>query len=149
MEMMVYLWLALATLCLLGELGHPGLFFFLACSGGALSAASLGFFGYPSMFQFLIFLVVSLIFLRGLKYIAFTTKSHAITNVQALIGKKAIIVVPLETMKPGQVKIQGELWSARSHDGQALPTNTVVEVLAIKGCHVIVKKINQEGNLSC
>jgi membrane protein implicated in regulation of membrane protease activity len=145
MEIMVYLWIAIATFCLMAELGHPGLFFFLACSVGALGAAVCAFYSYPLAIHYITFLAVGCIALFVLKRIVKKSSVLIATNTQALIGKKGVVIVPLEPLGVGQVKIQGEVWSVRSHNEQPIACSEKVEVLAIKGCHLIVKKISERN----
>ena len=61
------------------------------------------------------------------------------TNVDALIGKRARVVKSIEPLKGGQVTINGQIWSARSHSGEVLSVESTVEVLKVVGCHLIVR----------
>jgi membrane protein implicated in regulation of membrane protease activity len=60
------------------------------------------------------------------------------TNAQALIGASATVVAPVDHSQ-GQVKIGGEIWSARTHNGgEPVATGSRVIVVDISGATAIV-----------
>ena len=64
------------------------------------------------------------------------------TNAQSIIGKKGLVTKDINSIKAtGQVKIEGELWSAIGKDDMDIPKGTEVEVNEIKGVKVIVTPI--------
>jgi membrane protein implicated in regulation of membrane protease activity len=140
MEIMMYWWLVLTFIFLVGELGHPGLFFFLSCGIGSLGAAFIATH-YSLILQCSVFLFTTLIILFVLKRWIKKNNHVIATNVHALIGKQAIVLVSLNAFKPGLVKIQGEQWSARSLNETEIEIGQMVEVIAVKGSHVIVKQM--------
>ena len=51
-------------------------------------------------------------------------------------GKIGVVTVPIAELEPGQVKVGGEMWTARSfYDGESLPVGTRVEVVEGRGRH--------------
>ena len=110
----VFLWILLSLSFLILELGHPGLFFFLSFSIGALAAAAFAYFDYGFFVQVPIFFSATfgaLFFLR-----IFVKKFHRSiqkTNVYALIGKQGVVVQQILPEQPGYVKVEGQLWLAR------------------------------------
>ncbi|MBD5317279.1 MAG: NfeD family protein [Bacteroides sp.] len=68
------------------------------------------------------------------------------SNMDALIGRRAVVTHTVETLKPGRVKIDGDNWQARLADGT--PEDVTVkpgEYVSVKGYDsivLIVKKIN-------
>ena len=69
---------------------------------------------HPSGFRGWSFAVVSVALtplMIPLAKFLFTPKPHA-SNVDALIGEKAIVTEPIDENKPGVVKIKGESWRA-------------------------------------
>lgn len=63
---------------------------------------------------------------------------HVKTNVEALVGKKAIVVSTVNA-HAGRVKIDGELWSARTFDEtEELETGRSVTVMSISGATAVV-----------
>jgi membrane protein implicated in regulation of membrane protease activity len=61
------------------------------------------------------------------------------TNTEALIGAKATVIAPVDEHK-GQVKIGGEIWSARAHspDDRLIEPGAPVIVMQISGATAIV-----------
>ncbi len=72
---------------------------------------------------------------------------HA-TNANALIGKEGIVTEAINPDQPGYVKIQGELWLARSLAKTQLQKGTLVRVVNIRGAHVVVEEIIVVANRS-
>ena len=63
---------------------------------------------------------------------------HVKTNVDALVGKKAIVISTVDAHK-GQVKLDGEVWSARAYDEtQVLEPGRSVMVMDISGATAVV-----------
>lgn len=138
MNQFLLFWSVAVFIFLLIELGHPGLFFFLSFALGALAALVVSFwFALP--IQGLLFFGISFISFLLLSAIA-RKKSSSLhpTNVQALIGKRAIVIKEIQENNAGQVFIDGQYWSARAAHGSIAQGSTVV-ITAVKGCHLIVK----------
>ena len=52
-----------------------------------------------------------------------------------------MVIQTIDNLKAtGQVKIDGNVWTARSVDDSVIPTGETVEVLQISGVKLIVKK---------
>jgi membrane protein implicated in regulation of membrane protease activity len=63
---------------------------------------------------------------------------HIKTNVEALVGVKAIVVSTVDAHN-GQVKIGGEIWSARAYDEtQVIEPGRSVTVMDIAGATAVV-----------
>ena len=60
-----------------------------------------------------------------------------------MTGKIGIVTQEINSLEAtGQVKINGELWSATSNDNSSIiPKNTKVEIVKIKGVKAIVTPI--------
>jgi membrane protein implicated in regulation of membrane protease activity len=56
---------------------------------------------------------------------------------EALVGQTAETLTPLNPS--GQIKVNGEIWSARSHSGAMIPERQKVEILRVEGniAHVV------------
>lgn len=142
-----FVWLIIAVLFLLLEMGHPGLFFFLSFSCGALIASLVSLYSQSLILQSIIFLISTFISLFILKqWIAKKLRlgtKHTHTNMYALEGKHAVVLQSITPTKPGLVKINGEIWTARSlHDG-IIHKDVLVQVIRVSGAHVVVKKIEK------
>jgi len=135
---MFYLWLAIMLATLLLEMGHPGLFFFLSFACGSGAAALTAYLEWSLTSQIILFLLVTVLNIVFLKKIAH--KLHhpeTRTNMQALIGNHALVIKTITPMVPGQVKINGEIWTARSINHTFEIDSTVI-VSRVIGSHVIV-----------
>ena len=56
----------------------------------------------------------------------------------ALVGAEAEVLAPV-TGKDGRVKLSGEIWSARSYDGESeYQTGSLVRVVEISGATALV-----------
>lgn len=64
------------------------------------------------------------------------------TNAFSIIGKTAIVIKDIDTIDgKGQIKVEGEIWSAEGKDGSNIEKGTKVEILNIDGVKAIVKPI--------
>ena len=63
---------------------------------------------------------------------------HILTNVEALVGDKAIVVHTVDA-HGGKIKLRGELWSARAFDETAvMEPGQAVTVMTISGATAVV-----------
>lgn len=117
-------------------LGLTSLWFAMAAAV-ALVAAMLGA---PFFLQVILFVVFSVIFLVVTKPLAknFLKIGGEKTNVDSLIGEKAIVIGKIEEFSMGQVKIKGQIWSALSETGEPILINEQVVVKSIEGVKLIV-----------
>jgi len=58
-------------------------------------------------------------------------------DVTTMIGRRARTLTPLHPL--GQVKIDGEIWDARSADGTVLPAGSTVSISAVEGRRLLVE----------
>jgi len=110
---------------------------------GAFSAMVLAILNLPfwaQVISFLVFSIVMAIFTRPffVKYLKIGTTK---TNVDSLIGKEAIVTLVIEPFKTGQVKLNGQIWTALSDNHEPIEVGQRVEVLRIEGVKLIVKEI--------
>jgi membrane protein implicated in regulation of membrane protease activity len=64
--------------------------------------------------------------------------AHVPTNVEALVGDKAIVVSTVDA-HGGKIKLRGELWSARAFDEtEVLQPGHAVRVMTISGATAVV-----------
>ena len=64
----------------------------------------------------------------------------------SLIGKKAVVIQKIDNLsQTGQVRINDIEWMARTEsDGEKIPEESVVEIEAVRGVKLIVKKCKEE-----
>lgn len=97
--------------------------------------------------QIIIFLVVSLvclIFLRPLasKYVKKDEESK--TNIDAFIGKKAIVTEKIDNLKgTGELKINGQLWSARNLKDEIIEEGNIVLIRKVEGVKLFVERVEE------
>ena len=140
---MWYVWLILAGIFVIGEVITSGfLIFWFAL--GSLIAMVVSLFIPDIIVQTTVFLISSVILILATKPLVkkFANIETVKTNIQSIIGKKGLVTKDISSIKAtGQVKIEGELWSAIGKDDMDIPKGTEVEVSEIKGVKVIVTPI--------
>ena len=139
------IWLLSGLGLLLVELATPGLFFFISFAFGCLFGALGAVLGYSLVVQCSVALLVSIIQFTSMRRALrrFTDTAHVPTNVQALAGKRAVVVVAITPEQTGQVKIGGEQWAATAHEKVAV--EELVNVVKVEGNKVVVKKIKERA----
>lgn len=141
----IYFWLIIAVFFLLLEMGSPGLFFFLSFFFGAIFAAFSTMVTESIVFQAIFFLSSSIISFLIMNFWVkkhfLGSKSYEQTNVYAIVGKKVKVIKTIFPQEPGAVKVDGEIWSAKAVDDKVIQIGQTVEIVEIKGVHVIVREI--------
>ena len=65
-----------------------------------------------------------------------------VTNVYSIIGKKAIVTKDINpTLGVGQIKVEGQDWSAKCDSDAIIEKGTEVEILDINGVKAVVTPI--------
>lgn len=142
---MTTIWLMLCGLCLIIEIFTVSFLMFFP-GVGAFFAFISALLGANVTIQSIVFVVSSalmILFLRPLVTKLFKTKDIAM-NSNALIGKSGVVLKDIKgDEKVGQVKVQGEVWSAICEDGTSIDKDSRITVLAISGVKLIVKEISE------
>ena len=137
---MWYIWLILAGVFVIGEVLTSGfLIFWLAL--GSLIAMAVSFLTDSIIIQTTVFLISSVILILATKPLVrkFANTETVKTNVSSIIGKKGLVTKDINSINStGQVRIDGELWSAIGENDMGISKGTEVEVVEIKGVKVIV-----------
>jgi membrane protein implicated in regulation of membrane protease activity len=61
------------------------------------------------------------------------------TGVDAMKGRPGIVIKPIAELNPGQVKVDGEIWTARCFfEGEQIAEGTRVEVVEVRGVTALV-----------
>ena len=140
---MWYVWLILAGIFVIGEVLTSGFLIFWF-SLGSLIAMVVSFFIPDVIVQTTVFLISSVILILATKPLVkkFANIDTVKTNAQSIIGKKGLVTKDINSIKAtGQVKIDGELWSAVGLNDMDISKSTEVKVIEIKGVKVIVTPI--------
>lgn len=137
-------WLILFVVLLVIEIFTMGLTT-IWFAGGALVAFVLAFAGAGFSIQvvsFLLVSIVSLILTRPLA-IRFFNKEREKTNAESLIGKKAVVLEPIDTLRGvGLVEVNGMQWSAKTEEiADIIEAEAIVVIEGIQGVKLIVKKV--------
>lgn len=144
-----YLWIVVALLCLVFEMGHPGLFLFLSFCFGALASAGISIVTDSLIAQCLLFLGVSVaslfVLLKWVKKNIDEDHAHHKTNTQALVGKHALVTRDIAPETPGEVRVGGELWMARVLTEGHIKAGTKVIVKMVRGAHVVVEPLEPKN----
>jgi len=111
-------------------------------AAGALVAFFANLLGANLIVQIVLFLLVSVLMLVFTRPIAkkYFNNSRIATNAESLLGEKAVVITDIDTIKAqGRVEIKGQEWAARTKDPDGrIETGKIVEVLSIKGVHLVV-----------
>lgn len=141
------LWLGLLIVLLVIEaltLGLTTIWF----AGGALAAFLAALVHAPLPVQIGLFFVVSLALLIFTRPVAvrFMNQKTEKTNVDSLLGKKAVVTETIENLKgTGRVKVKGADWAARTkEDGSVIEAGAVVIVAQVQGVKLIVDDCSQK-----
>ena len=110
---------------------------------GALLAMATSFITDSILIQALVFIITStllLIFTKPLVDKFIKIPKEVKTNAYSIIGKKGIVISKINNIEGvGQIKIDGEVWSAKSATDEDIPENTEVEIVEIDGVKAVVK----------
>ena len=135
-------WIVVACALGFGEM-HQGGFYLAPFAAGALFAALFALIGVGAGASAIVFLVASMLVFATLRPIA---RRHRRlpppirTGAAALVGRRAIVLERIANDEGvGCVKIDGEVWTARSYDeDQILEPGQRVEVVEIRGATAMV-----------
>ncbi|MGI6344052.1 MAG: NfeD family protein [Bacillota bacterium] len=117
-------------------------FFSLFFALGGLVAALLAVVTEDWVLQTVVFIVASVIFTWRLRPILLRSylSNEVKTNVARQAGRVGIVVQEINNLEAqGQVKVDGELWTARSESGETIAAGQRVEVVRIEGVKAIVR----------
>lgn len=134
-------WLILSGIFFVFEMATVGfLVFWLGI--GALLAMIVSFFTQSIFIQTAVFVIssIGLIFLTKPFVKKFATPKVKIkTNAYSIIGKNAIVTKNINFQDGiGQIKINGDTWSAKTDSEEIIPKNTEVKILRIEGVKAVV-----------
>ena len=138
------IWFIAAGIFFIGEIFTAGfLIFWLGF--GALLAMLVSFFTSNIIIQMTVFVLSSGLLIFATKPLVnkIAKKDTIPTNVYSVVGKKAIVTEEINwTTGKGQIKSEGEIWSAKSTENINIPVGSEVEILSIEGVKAYVKPIS-------
>ena len=146
MESTVILWVGAIILFLVVEAATAGLtciWFALGSVAALLTAWLRG----PIWLQIVWFLAVSVSALLLTRPLArkFINGRKTPTNADRAIGRIGIVTETIDNIAAsGAVKLDGQVWTARSADGEIIAMGERVEALEIRGVKLIVKTVKED-----
>lgn len=143
-------WLAIAFVMAVIEaltLGLTTIWF----AGGALAAVIAALIGLSVPVQVVIFVVVSLLLLVLTRPWALRHFKRSLenTNIDAVVGKEALVTSGIQPFGAGEVRLNGLTWVALAKDNKlTVPEGTVVLVEGVEGVKLIVTpKEKEDGHV--
>lgn len=144
----IVFWLIIALIMLIVEALTAGLTT-IWFAGGAFAALVCALLDLPIAVQIVIFFIVSiclLVFTRKIFVEKLKTGSQK-TNVDALIGERAIVEAAIPAYGVGQVKVGGQVWSAVCEKpDMEIEAGKLVKIHAIEGVKVIVVPVKERAD---
>lgn len=138
-----FLWVAVIIVALIVEaatLDLNAIWFALGGLGG-LIVTSVGGSLHVQLVVFVVISAVLIFLVRPFARRVLRPKGAA-TNADRIIGQEALVTQPINnTLSQGEIKVFGQLWTARAADGGEIPAGSLVRVREIVGVKAIVEKI--------
>lgn len=138
-----FLWVAVIIAALIVEtatLDLNAIWFALGGLGG-LIVTSVGGSLHVQLVVFVVISAVLIFLVRPFARRVLRPKGAA-TNADRIIGQEALVTQPINnTLSQGEIKVFGQLWTARAADGGEIPAGSLVRVREIVGVKAIVEKI--------
>ena len=110
-------------------------------AAGALTALLVSLFCQNFWIQLVVFLVstLCLALVRPLAQKKFTPHLRP-TNLDLLLGQYGVVTEDIDNLAAtGQVKVDGQIWTARNEVEEPIPAGSIVQVLRIEGVKIIVR----------
>ena len=136
-------WLILLVALVTGEaitVGLTFIWFAVGAMGGLLVAVLNG----PVWLQIVVFLALSALTLILVRPAAakLLTPGISPTNADRVLSQIALVTEEINNIaETGQVKLFGQVWTARSENGEVIPVQSRVRILRIEGVKVFVKPV--------
>ena len=136
-------WLILLVALVTGEaitVGLTFIWFAVGAMGGLLVAVLSG----PVWLQIVVFLALSTLTLILVRPAAakLLTPGISPTNADRVLSQIALVTEEINNIaETGQVKLFGQVWTARSENGEVIPAQSRVRILRIEGVKVFVKTV--------
>ena len=143
------IWLVRIGIFFIGEIATTGFLVFWFGVGALLAMAS-SFFTSSIILQTVIFIISSTILILVTKPFVkkFVDIKTTNTNAYSIIGKNALVIKEIDPIQSiGQIKVDGEVWSAESQNNEVIPKGSEVKVIAIEGVKAIVKAVKIAENI--
>ncbi len=135
------LWIGLAIVLAIIEAATLGLttIWFAA---GALVSLIFAWLGFSLVTQIVVFFISGIAFLAITRplVIKYFKVGSVKTNVDSLIGKSGVVIEAISEHEYGQVKIHGQIWTAKTNDHSLIEKDENIVVSGIEGVKLVVTK---------
>ncbi len=146
---MTIVWVTIFLITLIAEISTEALVSIWFTIGAIFAAALTYVPGMPWWGEIIVFAIISLLSFLIIKPLV-NKKLQRIksnTNVDSLLGKKGMVVKKITNLDKGEVKINSVIWNAIKRDSEEdIEKGEVVEIVAIQGNKLLVKKSSKEEN---
>lgn len=143
LSLMTIIWVVAIIVFILIEAATLGLTT-IWFAGGALAALITACLGGSVLLQIAVFLIVTcilLVFTRKI-FVEKLKMGTEKTNIDALVGKKAMVTATIKPFEPGVVTVGAQPWTAIAlEDSIVIENGTEVEIVEIQGVKAVVKPI--------
>ena len=143
------IWLIAAGIFFIIEIFTVG-FLIFRLGIAALLAMLISFFTDSIILQTTVFVISSGILIFATRALAdkIIKKDTVPTNVYSIVGKRGIVIEDIDwATGKGQIKSEGEIWSAKTREQINIPKGTEVEIESIDGVKVFVKPLKITSNI--
>lgn len=139
-----HIWIIVALIFFIIEIFTPS--FAVACiSIGAVCAAISTLCDVTLTYQIIVFALGTLLaflLVRPLALRFLTNKSKMVkTNVDALIGRQAIVSEEIKPVVGGRVQVDGDDWKAVTADNKEIPVGKLVRIIKIDSIILTVEEV--------
>ncbi|MEW6051922.1 MAG: NfeD family protein [Candidatus Zixiibacteriota bacterium] len=141
MTTMFWIWMAGAVIFLIIELLSPS-FFFICFTAGALASGLYAYYKPEEYYwQIGIFVIVTVVLLPLSRRLArrITKPSPRESNVDAMIGRTALVTSPIDPDNGGKIRYEGEVWVAQA--SEPIEVNAKVKIVSVSGTKVHVERM--------
>ena len=110
----------------------------------AIVGIFLDFFKVPEIWQIIVVLILAAAGIVATKIVftKYTNQEDTKTNINAIIGERCIVIEKIDNYAGcGQVKVKGQIWSARGvGEDDIFDVGVALHVVAIEGVKLICKE---------
>ena len=141
-QYMPFIWIGVAVVMAVGEAATNQLvsIWFVV---GALCAAVASLITSSLLVQVIVFVVITAVsFIVTKPIVDKYKKGHKVekTNSDRLVGQTGVMLTDIDSLETaGQVKVSGEVWTAKLKNFTPVKKNEKVKILAIEGVKMIVE----------
>ncbi len=144
---MIWVWLGVSALAIIHELMTMELTTIWFAIAGIITMflAFIPHFAWP--WQILVFVVLSAILLVVLRKKAkdwMTKSSEGKTNMELVVGKQVKVIEPITKDQLGTAKLNDVVWTIVEENEETVETGQYVEIIAVKGNKLVVKKLKEK-----